>query len=58
MTNRNLLGVEDGVGGCGVEGGGMDGEVVVGGDRGGGVEGAGRMGDDGGGAGVGSWGGS
>ena len=44
-----LLGVEDGGGGCGVEGGGMDGVVGVGGDGGGAVEGAGRMGDDGGG---------
>ena len=48
MSNRLLLGVEDGGGGCGVEGGGMDGVVGVGGDEGGGgVEGVGRMGDDG-----------
>ena len=48
MSNRLLLGVEDGGGGCGVEGGGMDGVVGVGVDEGGGgVEGVGRMGDDG-----------
>ena len=53
MSNRHLLGVEDGGGGCGVEGGGMDGVVGVGGDEGGGgVEVVGRMGDDGGGGGV------
>ena len=27
MSNRLLLGVEDGGGGCGVEGGGMDGSL-------------------------------
>ena len=53
MSNRLLLGVEDGGGGCGVEGGGMDGVVGVGGEEGGGgVEGVGRMGEDGGGGGV------
>ena len=36
MSNRLFLGVEDGGGGCGVEGGGMDGVVGVGGDGGGG----------------------
>ena len=50
MSNRLLLGVEDGGGGCGVEGDVMDGVVGVGGDEGGGrVKGMGRMGDDGGG---------
>ena len=47
MSNHLLFGVEDGGGGCGVEGGGMD-VVGVGGDEGdGGVEGVGRMQDDG-----------